>query len=347
MQAYRLYNVLPHVFNFVEDLTNWYVRLNRRRFWANGLDEDKKAAYSTLYRALLTLSKVAAPITPFFSEHMFQEICEFGKQPEESVHLCPYPETDEEITDAKLERSVSSMQQVIILGRQKRDKENIKIKTPLSKLTIAHRDAALLSGIVDLEQYVKAELNIKSLVYSEDEEALIELFAKPNFPVLGRRLGKRMPAFKTSIEALSTKELQNLENGESVLIDGETFGPDDINVFRKPKPGTQALSNKFITIELNCELTEELIAEGLAREVVSRIQKRRKDKEFNISDRICVKYATDTHTQKLKDAIEKHKEYIMSETLAVEFEHDEKALGYTFYFEGYSLTLQMQVKDTH
>jgi isoleucyl-tRNA synthetase len=314
MKVYKLYRVIPALFDYIENLTNWYLRLNRRRFWESGFNNNKKAAYTTLYRSLLLLSKAMAPFAPFFSDYLFQEIKQFGNLDEESVHLCSFPEYQPKV-NTSLEDAVSRMQQIIILGRHKREQVKIKVKTPLSELTIIHRDRKILDNITKLESYIKSELNVKIIFYSQNEDNYIQLFAKPNFKVLGPRLGKRMPDFKVFIETLDTEDLEKLEEGTPLYIDGEFFDKDDIQVFRKAKKGNQAISNRFVTIELDCNLTDELIAEGIARETVSQIQKLRKEAEYNVSDRIDIDICTDDN--ELIKILSKHLEYIMDETLAL------------------------------
>ena len=170
MEGYKLYNVVPALFTFIEDLTNWYIRLNRSRFWGEGLSQDKKEAYSTLYTAVKELSVAMAPFSPFLSEYIYQELKKFGQLDLiGSVHHCSYPLPNEDFIDSTLEDAMGRMQQIILLGRQKRNKTNIKVKTPLSKLTIIHKDQDLLKEISKLEGYIKAELNVKELLYSENE----------------------------------------------------------------------------------------------------------------------------------------------------------------------------------
>jgi isoleucyl-tRNA synthetase len=202
MEGYRLYNVVPGLFAFIEDLTNWYIRLNRGRFWGEDISADKIAAYSTLYEVLMELSKVMAPFAPFLSEHLYQSLAKLAGAPAQpnSVHLCDYPEAEDIKVKPSLETAVVRMQQVILLGRQKREEVKIGLRTPLSRLTIVNSDAELLEDMRSLESYVRDELNVQTVEYSADEAAYIELCAKPNFPLLGKRLGKRMKAFAGAIQ---------------------------------------------------------------------------------------------------------------------------------------------------
>ncbi len=314
MQNYRLYNVVPELFNFIEDLTNWYIRLNRRRFWEEGMTPDKTAAYSTLYTTLESLSRLMAPFAPFLADHIYQELKGFGGKTEESVHLCSFPEADEARINSTLEIAVGRMQQVVLLGRQKRINEGVKVKTPLNTLKVIHQDQDLLKEMSKLEEYIKIELNIKNIQYLTNESDFVVLSAKPNLPVLGKKLGKEMGAFKPLIEKLSSVDVQRIENGEKVKINNVDFDASEILVFRNAKPGTQAVTNRLITIDLDCTLDQNLIDEGLAREMVNRIQKTRKDSNFNVADRIEVSIFT---TPELAKVFEKYQSYISSETLMV------------------------------
>jgi isoleucyl-tRNA synthetase len=318
MEEYKLYNVVPALFNFIEDLTNWYIRLNRSRFWGEGLSQDKKQAYSTLYTAIKELSVAMAPFSPFLSEYIFQELKKFGMLKEVSVHHCTYPTQNEDFIDANLEDAVGRMQQIILLGRQKRNKTSIKVKTPLSQLTIIHKNKDLLREISKLERYIESELNVKKVVYSEEEDKFIKLYAKPNSPILGKRFGKEFGKFRQAISKMTASDLLNLEEAGEIEIMGEKLSPSDILIFREAKEGSEALSNRFISIELDCNLTDDLIAEGLAREVVNRIQKSRKELGLNVSDRIQITYNGD---DKISHIIQVHKAYISKETLAVSLEH--------------------------
>lgn len=312
MQGYRLYNVVPELFNFIEDLTNWYIRLNRRRFWEEGMTADKSAAYHTLFKTLESLSRLMAPFAPFLSDYIYQELKKFINHSNESVHLCSYPEEDETLINTKLETAVGRMQQVILLGRQKRITESVKVKTPLKTLKVIHQDQDLLNGISKLEEFIKIELNIKNIEYLTNESDFVILSAKPNLPVLGKKLGKEMGRYKSMIEKLNSSEVQMIESGKKILINNIEFDSNEILVFRNPKAGTQALTNRLITIEMDCSLDQDLIDEGLAREMVNRIQKTRKDMNFNVADRIEVTVYT---TENLANVFTKYMNYISSETL--------------------------------
>lgn len=323
MQNYRLYNVVPELFNFIEDLTNWYIRLNRRRFWEEGMSADKSAAYTTLYTTLETLSRLMAPFAPFLSDYIYRELKVFGGVQEESVHLTSYPEEAETLINSTLETAVGRMQQVVLLGRQKRVTEGVKVKTPLKTLKVIHQDQTLLNEMKKLEEFIKIELNVKNVEYLTNESDFVVLSAKPNLPVLGKKLGKEMGSFKPLIEKLSSADVQKIEAGEKVTIKDVEFDSNEILVFRNAKPGTQAMTNRLITIDMDCTLDQDLIDEGLAREMVNRIQKTRKDSNFNVADRISVTVHTSSELAKV---FNKYQSYIASETLMTKGEVSELKL---------------------
>ena len=313
MEAYRLYGVVPRLFEFIEDLNNGYIRLNRSRFWGDGLDADKKAAYSTLYQALLELTQAMAPCAPFLAEYLFHELRKFGDATlAESVHLCHYPVANDALVDAELESAVRLMQQVILLGRRQREERKINLRVPLSRLTIIHRDEVILNSLRKLESYIITELNVKHVYYESNEAEFIKQYAKPNFPVLGKRLGKRMKAFQRSISSLSVTELETLRNDGALEIDGETFSTDEIQVFREAIEGSNVVTDRLISIELDTEINDELALEGLARELVHRIQLARKAKQLQVTDRIDLFV---DGTQRVLQALDQHRDYIVRETL--------------------------------
>jgi isoleucyl-tRNA synthetase len=322
MESYRLYNVVPKLFDFIEDLTNWYIRLNRQRFWGEDITADKIAAYSTLYTALYELCQVMAPFAPFLAEHVYRQLgaLDGGEATPASVHLCDYPEAESQWVRPELEAAVERMQQVVLLGRQKREEVKIGLRMPLRSLTVVHRDPAVLAELERLEPYVLSELNVQRVRYDTDEAAHIEMVARPNFPVLGKRLGDRMKAFAQAIRSLDPEQVAVLADTGAVEIDGETFTDEEIEVRQQPRPGTNTVSNGRIAVDLDTGLDDELVRGGYAREIVNRLQRRRKELGLNVADRIAVCYRGD---QALTVAAREHGDYIMRETLALIFEQDD------------------------
>ncbi len=319
MEQYRLYNVVPKLFDFIEDLTNWYIRLNRSRYWGDEITADKIAAYSTLYRAVRELSIVMAPFAPFLSEHVYRQISDLAEERPKpsSVHLCSYPEADGSEIHRDLEEAVTRMQQVVLLGRRKREAVKINLRTPLSLVTIVHRDRDVLEAIRGLDEYVRSELNVKEVRYATEETDYIVLYAKPNFPVLGKRLGKRMKEYQELIESMTPGDIANFQDEKGVTLGGERFTEEEIQVFREAKPGTNVITDRLISIDLVCELNDELVMEGYAREAVNRIQRARRDAGLEVSDRIRLVYSGD---ERVLEALGIHAEYVARETLATEFE---------------------------
>ena len=316
MEVYKLYNVVPQLFDFIEDLTNWYIRLNRSRYYGEDITADKIAAYSTLYRALFELCQVMAPFSPFLAEHVYQQLSALGggEAKPMSVHLCDYPEPEARLVREELEVAVERMQQVVLLGRQKREDAKIGLRTPLRNLTVVSRDQALLDELGELEEYIKKELNVLNVRYDVDEASYIEVIAKPNFPLLGKRLGKRMKEFQAHIRDLDPEAVLALQRDGSTQIAGETFTSEEIQVLQQARDGTNTLSNGQIAVDLDCGLDEDLIRGGYAREIVRRLQDARKEIGLNVADRIAVVCAGDAE---LLRALEEHRDYVMAETLAV------------------------------
>ncbi len=343
MNQYKLYNVIPHLFSFIDDLTNWYIRLNRKRFWADDSDEfkeDKDSAFHALYFTLNELSKLMAPFAPFLSEHLYQELKNFSNESIESVHLCYYPEHHESLRSSVLEDAVKRMQEVILLGRQKRIQEKVKVKIPLKELTIIHQDQKILDEISKLEDPIKTELNLKEISYATDEINFIKFYALPNAPVLGRKLGKDFRTVKDEISKLDSETLMKVEAGESLSIAGHELSSSEVLVYREAKEGSDALSNRYISINLPCALSQDLIEEGISREVVNRIQKSRKDLDFNVDQRIIVSFAG---SEDILSIIQKFEGHIAKESLISECKYiKNQELPLVFEINDYKLGLNIE-----
>ena len=344
MEGYRLYNVVPQLFSFIEDLTNWYIRLNRGRYWGEEITPDKIAAYSTLYDTLLELCQLMAPFAPFLADHLYRELSSLGGETPSpvSVHLCDYPEADEALIDLPLEDAVNRAQQVILLGRQKREEVKINLRTPLRSLTVIQRDADRLEQIRLLEDYIQTELNVQSVAYDTDEAKYIELVAKPNFPLLGKRLGKRMKPFAKLIGALDGAAIADLQQSGSIELDGERFDLEEIQVLQKARPGANVVSNRLIAADLDCTLTPELIRGGYAREIVNRVQQTRKELGLNVSDRIHVTYAGDAEL--LASAAE-HSDYVGAQVLATSLTAGSGEHPHSAEIDGKAFTFAITLAD--
>ncbi len=335
LSNYKLYAAAQPLLSFIDQLTNWYIRLNRRRFWQGNTKaeaDDKIKAYNTLYQVLIGFSRVLAPLAPFVSEAIFKNLTESDSKVErDSVHLCPFPgmekgslDDDKSLIDSSLEEGMDLFEETIILGRALRSEHDIKLRQPLSKITVVFANEKALENLKKLDSYIKEELNIKNVVYQSEEEEVVNLTARLNTVKHGKTLGPKLGKQKMSelhklISGLSTDEIRRVESGGSVELIGEVFKKDDILVSRKPKANLKtAASSQRITIVLDTSLTQELRLEGLAREFINRIQKLRKDFGFDVTDRIVVKYMT--ASPKIALAIKENENYILSETLSVSLE---------------------------
>ena len=345
MEKYRLYNVVPELFIFIEDLTNWYIRLNRTRFWGAGLGEDKISAFNTLYIVLADLSKLMAPFAPFLSDYLYQKLSSFKEQDQTvSVHLCQYPVAEVGFVNTRLELAVDRMQQVILLGRQRREEVKVGLRTPLKKMIIINKNQELLSDMRSLEGYLKEELNVQEIDYRADEENFIEFKARPNFPILGKRLGKKMKGFASRISSLNFNEIKELMSEQKIEIevdnDVEVFTTDEIDILQEGKQNSNTISNRKISIDLDCTLTPELKRAGYAREFVNRIQRLRKDRDFEVSDRIALTYKAE---DVLSAAIEEHLDYIMNETLSKSVKFEKNLNGVVTEID--DLALEFDIKQ--
>ena len=259
-----------------------------------------------------------APFAPFLTEHLYQCLRKYGDTPTlkdvESIHLAEFPTSSFNRTFSTLEEAVALMQETIALGRAQRDSAGIKIKIPLPKLTLIGKYNPLREIKEKLEPYVKAELNVKEIGYDYTENEHVEYYAKPNFPALGKRLGDKMGDFKIMIELLDNEDLTKLRRDKTpILLDGEIFDEKEIIIRRRPKKDSGVTCGDNVAIKLDLTLTETLLLEGLAREIVNRIQKARKAAGLDVSDRITISYFC---KDDLKEAWQGHNKYIMDETLA-------------------------------
>ena len=298
MDQYDLQRAVRPFVAFIEDLTNWYIRRSRRRFWKSQNDGDKLQAYRTLRYVLVQLSKVAAPFTPFISETIYRNLK--GKSDPESVHLCDFPTARAGARDLALERDMAAVQTIVKLGRQLRVENDLKVRQPLAKILVAGVDTKLDDLILD-------ELNIKSIEYIADETALCDVSFKANFKTLGRKCGPKMKAVAAAIAAMKSFS-------GSASVEGFDLTEEDVLVTRTPKAGMVVASEGAVVVGLETALTPELVAEGLAREFVSHVQSMRKEADFEVTQRIVVTAEVDAETQA---ALTAHVDYVKAETLAL------------------------------
>ncbi|WP_418990777.1 isoleucine--tRNA ligase [Alistipes sp.] len=303
-----------------ENLSNWYVRLNRKRFWGGGMSEDKLAAYQTLYTCLETVSMLAAPFAPFISDRIFRDLnAVSGRHTEESVHLSTFPKADERLIDADLEQMMALAQKVSSMVLALRRKVSIKVRQPLQKILIPVLDPAMAAHIAAVRNLILSEVNVKEIELIENTTGLITKRIKPNFKTLGPRYGKYMKQIAALTAAFSQERIARIETAaETVLdLDGEriTVTAADFEITSEDMPGWLVASEGKLTVALDITLTEELRLEGVARELINRIQNIRKESGFEVTDKIRVQIES---RPEVDASVERHADYIAAQTLAVE-----------------------------
>ena len=304
---------------FLDDLSNWYVRRSRRRFWKSEQDADKKTAYTTLYHVLVRLAKLLAPFTPFVTESIYQNLVR-TVQPEAylSVHHCAWPQADPQPKDEDLLAQMALARQIASLGLGARSSANIKVRQPLARaLAYVGGEQKLDSEMVDI---ITDELNVKRFEFVSEATKLVTYRILPENKLLGPRFGAKFPRFRAALTAANPGEVAaKVQSGQEVSLDldGEqvTLAPNEILVQTQPVEGLAVASDKGITVAVDAVLTPELKAEGLARELVRRLQAMRKDAGFNINDRITTNYVAQSE---LAQVLESWADYIRAETLSTD-----------------------------
>ena len=329
MDGYDLQRSVRPFVQFIEDLTNWYIRRSRRRFWKSQDDSDKAAAYRTLYEMLLQWTRVAAPFVPFVSETIYRNL-RTADMPE-SVHLCDFPAVDDGARDEELEAEMALVMTVVRLGRILRADHNVKVRQPLSAIHVVSRNRATLDRIQVLADLVMDELNVKTVDLTENESELVLLKAKADFKALGPRFGKQVKRVAQAIAALPEADLETLATGAAIQVtldDGPVeIGPGDVVIERVPREGVVVASEGELVVALETALTPELIAEGLAREEVNKIQSLRKAMELDVTQRIKLEYAAEGLDPDVRSAREQYRDTIDSETLCVGSSYSTAAAG--------------------
>ena len=311
---YDLNDVVKRITSFVsDDLSNWYIRRNRNRFWASTLDDSKKSVYITTYEILTGICKLCAPIIPYTTEEIYKDLTN-----EESVHLCDFPKYDESLINEEIEIKMDLVRDLISTGRYVREETKIKVRQPIKECLIDGKYESILGDLVNL---IKEELNVKKVVFVSDLTKYMNFTIKPNFKVCGAMFGTKMKDYQTALNDLNKDDIDLLLKEETITIDFDggrlDITPDMVDVRIEAKEGFNVgmVNNKFII--LNTELTRDLLLEGLARESVSKIQNLRKTTGLEISDRIKLYYNGD---DEIKETFNMFKKYIMDETLSVVFE---------------------------
>lgn len=316
LDAYDMSRAIDPIVEFIDLLNNWYIRRSRRRFWRSENDSDKAEAYGTLYSVLKTLTLVAAPFMPFTTEAIWQNLRSESDSP--SVHLADFPRLQEAYRDRELEFKMSVVQRTVSMGRSLRYQQNIKVRQPLKTVELVTRSPEEKKVLLEMEEIIREELNVKNVIFRDNEEDLVEYQAKANFRVLGKELGKDMKAVAERIESLSQREIQGLLDGAvlSIEVAGRSVDltTDKLDIRRIEKANLKVLNEGTLTVGLDTEVTEELSMEGDVRDLVRSVQNLRKESGFAVTDRIVLRLHG---SPRLKKAWETYSDYIASETLAV------------------------------
>ncbi|MFP4664564.1 MAG: isoleucine--tRNA ligase [Bacteroidales bacterium] len=299
----------------IDHLSNWYVRLGRKRYWGGTMDDDKLSAYQTLETCLLTVAKLMSPIAPFYPEKIYADLT-MGKG-KSSVHLEDFPAYDEKHIDTDLEERMQMAQSISSMILALRRKVNIKVRQPLQKIMIPVMSKKMQEQLQKVEDIIKTETNIKDVEYLDDASEVLVKKIKPDFKALGPKYGKMMKQIAPRIMQMSQEEIAELEkNGEaSIHIDGEsiTIGMDDVEILSEDIPGWLVTNQGSLTVALDIKISDELRKEGVARELINRIQNLRKDSGFDVTDKIRIEMAADEEVQ---EAVKQHEKYICEQTLA-------------------------------
>ena len=348
MENYHLTNAPRAIEAFVDDLSNWYVRRSRDRFWGAEAGVDKQAAYATLYEVLVTVAKLAAPFIPFLADELYRNLVgSLNPDAPLSVHLAEYPVADDALIDSALENDMAFTREVISMGHAARNRSGIKTRQPLAEITLGGLSDTEKETINRLAAFVHDELNVKVIVFTEELDAFTQVTLKPNFKVLGPKYGKGVQAIAKALATADAMQLKSeLEANGSLQIEvsGEkyTLEESEIDVQTQNREGffVEVDAKKFVA--LSTELTHELVLEGMARELVNKIQNMRKEADFNVSDRI--RLSLNTSSVLVEKAFETHRDYILRETLTTEVVElpSEKAFSLDQNLNGEQATLSVE-----
>ncbi len=347
MDAYDVTKAARSVNDFtIDQLSNWYVRRNRRRFWKSEKGKDKTAAYQTLYACLVTVAKLMAPFAPFLAEELFRNLNGVTRrESQESVHLAMIPAADEQVIDPELERTMERAEKIVMLVRAMRMKSSLKVRQPLRRIIIPVGSEEERLEIHHMEDVILDEINVKAIEYVTDESGIVHKTAKANFKAIGPKFGKTVQRVAARIKEMNATEIAVLEStGECTLtVDGTevrvTTG--DVEIVREDIKGWLVESDGGLTVALDTELTDDLVAEGNAREFVNRIQNMRKDAGFNITDRIAISFRG---SASIRSTIKQMESYIKNETLAVEISDQYRNGGYASTLDINGETLEVCIE---
>ncbi len=344
MEEYELTKAHRAIQNFtINELSNWYIRRNRRRFWKGENDSDKISAYQTLQSVLEILIHLIAPTTPFLAEDLYQRMRRNGTP--ESVHLTEIPQQDTSLIDVELERKMDLAQGIVILARSLREQARIRVRQPLRRMLVPVLTDQAKTDIEHFDSIIREELNIKNIEYVSGDAEIVKKIAKPNFKVIGRKFGKLTQKVAGAIKELTNNNIAELENNGKLTIkidnDDIELVPEDVGLASENIEGWLVASEGNITVALDTQLDEDLINEGLAREFINRIQNLRKDKGFDVTDRISINVSAD---DEFLNAVQAMRDYIMNETLAEEISVSSSDLTDSLDIDGRSLSVELEKK---
>jgi isoleucyl-tRNA synthetase len=319
LEAYDPTDAARAIESFVDDLSNWYVRRSRRRFWrgVSESDDDKQSAYYTLYTALVTVSKLLAPFTPFIAEELYQNLVRsLDDTAPDSVHLALWPKPDASRIDESLNAETQLAKRICSLGRAARARAQIKVRQPVAQVLTKTRTPEEAASVRRNAQLVLEELNAKALETLEDETAVVSYSVKPNLPVLGKKYGSEVAAIRSALAGMPPAVVaEAVRRGKSIAVAGHDLEPEDILLQANDTDGYAAASDSGYTVAITTTITPELADEGLAREIVRRLQDMRREAGFDLSDRIAVWYTGDGDVARV---MQSQAAYIQAETLATE-----------------------------
>jgi isoleucyl-tRNA synthetase len=333
MDQYDLNHAVEPFVGFIDELTNWYIRRSRRRFWNNEDTPDRRQAFETLHHVLIELSKIAAPFIPFLSEAIYGHL-KLDSMPL-SVHLCDYPKYEQECRNEWLETGMEYLQTAVSLGHNLRKEEKLKVRQPLAAVHVVCGDPNVMNFLKSQEHLIAEELNVKRVLFFEEKQKYVSLSIKPNFRVLGKKVGKHMKVVQGLIAELGQESIQALLQGEKlpITLEGEIIDltDEDVEIAREVQEGWTAINAGIITVALETELSEELILEGIARELVNKINTMRRQANFAVTDRI---YLVLGASDKVKKALLIHGDYVQDEVLALELKYEEPEEGQLWDING-------------
>lgn len=341
MSSYNLNTAVNPFVTFIDDLTNWYIRRCRRRFWESADTPDRRAAFATLYEVLTVFCRVIAPFIPFISEDIYQQIKTENSL--ESVHLCDFPHVDLAKVFPDLEQRMGDAREIVGLGHSLRKEHKLKVRQPLANFyVVGPKDR--LDQLASFEQLIAEELNVKNIVFYKEAPSFVKTTVKPNFRSLGRRVGEKIKDIQKALASLSQEQIQLLLKQEYISLNLGSeeliLNMDDVLISWETDPGYVARSSSLFTVVLDCQLTEELIVEAISRELVNKINTMRRNQKLHVSDRIVFRIQT---SEDVRKAFVHYVDYICEETLTTQWEFVDILEGEEWDINGHPTVIAIEV----